>query len=374
MTLLADYATHPPTYGFQTARPLRRLHGFLPDAVTDTTAKRKRKAAVLLGDGCGVLIWLWLLDGYELWHVVARLPRSLDFYGEAPAVGRAELRALFPDAPALALVAYGRRRRSHLHALVAVKQGTVLPKRGTFGRLFARRVKDAKHLENLALYFSRPADERAARPDRQAFLRYTREELRTQRLDASDMYLEAKSRLGRLPHTRWRQNIPRKMWPELQHTAPEPVAFIRPELPEPRVPHVDRLPAWVTTWQRLPRTLFSARLTLAQPKHAQVQPRARSPPRAGGQEGPTVPFPRLIAVRPPNGLPIPATHPGHEGATPGDRSPAQYPPCFPTQCLQTSPTAACARWERLQHAACALALAQGEHAWLCSVLSSSFLQ
>lgn len=288
----ANPQTHPRAYAFQSKRLVRRANGWLPDAVTDTNPKRIRKAAVLLGDGCGVLCRMWTLPGHELWHIVISLPDSLDFYAQAPTLGRAELRALFPDAPALAWAAYAHRRRSHLHVLVAIKKGEQLPSHGTFGRLFARRVKDAHHLEKLALYFSRPADERAARPNRAASLRHTREELETQRLDAAEMYLEARARLGRLPRTLWRQNIPRDLW-----EAPQHVPRRKPQLPSPRIPHRNRLPRWLTL-QRAPQPRHGLRLFLPRTKHLPVPPRARGPPSESGPGGQTIPPTRQPEVRP----------------------------------------------------------------------------
>lgn len=288
----ANPQTHPLTHAFQWQRVARWAYGWLPDAVTDTTAKRRRKAAVLLGDGCGVLPRLWTLVGHELWHVVISLPDSLDFYSQAPALARAELRALFPDAPGLARAAYSRRSRSHLHALLAIKKGEQLPSHGAFGRLFTRRIEDADHLEKLALYFSRPADERAARPNRAASLRHTREELETQRLDAAEMYLEARARLGRLPRTLWPQNIPRNLW-----EAPQNVPRRKPELPSPRVPHLNRLPLWLTL-QRAPQPRPGLRLFLPRAKHLPVPPRARGPPSESGPGGQTIPPTRQTEVRP----------------------------------------------------------------------------
>lgn len=313
MTLLAEYATHPRTYGFQMARPLRRVHGWVPDAVTDTTAKRTRKAAALLGEGAGVLPRLWTLPGHDLFHVVLKLPDSIDFYTQAPATGRAEMDRLFPHAPMLAQVAYGRSGHPHIHAAIALPKGTRPPVAGTFGRLHAVPVTTASQLARLAGYFSRPADERAARPNRQATLLYTEQELQGQRLDAAEMYLEARSRVGRLPRTRWQRNIPRNVWA----TAPQPVRAPRQPKPfTPRVPHVILLPLRPTSWQRGLLPCPSLGVTSPQTKHLPVMPRARSPPGIGGERGPTIPLPRY-AVRPPNGPPLPTRHPGHDGATPG---------------------------------------------------------
>lgn len=331
----ANPQTHPRAYTFQSKRLVRRANGWLPDAVTDTNPKRIRKAAVLLGDGCGVLCRMWTLPGHELWHIVISLPDSLDFYAQAPTLGRAELRALFPDAPALARAAYAHRRRSHLHVLVAIKKGEQLPSHGTFGRLFARRVEDAHHLEKLALYFSRPADERAARPNRAASLRHTREELETQRLDAAEMYLEARARLGRLRRTTWRQNIPRDLWEAHQH-----VPRRKPELPSPRVPHLNRLPLWLTL-QRAPQPRPGLRLFLPRAKHLPVPPRARGPPSESGPGGQTIPPTRQPEVRP-----MVHRFPPHTPATMRPLQETEYPPCLLPHSPCPSPTQAPLRWGR----------------------------
>ena len=141
MTLLADLTTHPRTYGFQHARPERLANGWLPDVVTDTTAKRERRARLLLGDGCGVLPRLWVWPGCQLWHTVIPLPRDLDFYLDARRVAQAELRHLAPGAPALAQVAYGRHAHIHVHALVALPEGCVPPCIGSYGLVFSRLVE-----------------------------------------------------------------------------------------------------------------------------------------------------------------------------------------------------------------------------------------
>ncbi len=313
MILLAEHAIHPRTYGFQTAQPLRRVHGWVPDAVTDTTAKRTRKAAALLGEGAGVLPRLWTLPGHDLFHVVLTLPSPMDFYTQAPAAGRAEMDRLFPQAPTLAQVAYGRSGHIHIHAAVALPEGTRPPAAGTFGRLHAVPVTTASQLTRLACYFSRPADERAARPNRQATLLYTKRELQRQRLDAAEMYLETRSRVSRLPRTRWRRNIPRDLW----ETAPQPVRAPRQPKPwTPRVPHVILLPHRPTSQKRGPLPCPTLGVTLPQTKHLPVLPQARSPPGIGGERGLTIPLPRY-ETRLPNGPPPPTRHLGHDGATLG---------------------------------------------------------
>lgn len=209
MPLRADYATHPHTYGFQTASPGRWAFGWLPDAVTDTTARRRRGAARLLDHGAGVLPRLWTLPERVLWHLVIPLPRLPDFYASVSEVGRQEIARLLPQQPALIRAALGRGGMPHLHVLVSLAANAGPPTRGTYGRIKAEAVNTAVYLENLALYFSRPADERAARPRRQETLRYSPGELARQRLDAAEAYLQARLRHGRLPRLRWQQHIPK---------------------------------------------------------------------------------------------------------------------------------------------------------------------
>lgn len=247
MTLLADHTTHPRTYRFQYARPERLANGWLPDAVTDTTAKRERRAKVLLGDGCGVLPRLWVWPGCRLWHVVIPLPDDLDFYPDARRAGQAELRHLAPEAPALAQVACGRHAHLHVHALVALPEGCVPPRLGSYGSVSSRLVESAEHLHNLARYFSRPADERSSRPGRSSRRPFTPEQLRRQRLDASEMYLEARSRIGRLPRRRWQQNISRPypaageiQLEQAQQLAPSSGYGEWPDAPASSVPRVVR--------------------------------------------------------------------------------------------------------------------------------------
>ena len=186
MPLLAEYVTHPYTYGYQTARPERRANGWLPDAVTDTTAKRRRGARRLIDLGSGVFLRLWTLSGRQLWHLVIPMPQMPDFYGCARDIGRAEMQRLFPQQPALVRAARGRSGHPHLHVAVALPAGDRPLVVGTYGRIHATAIETTKQLWNLAEYFSRPADERAARPNRQDVLRYSRAALRQHRLNAAE--------------------------------------------------------------------------------------------------------------------------------------------------------------------------------------------
>jgi hypothetical protein len=208
--LFADPEHYPLTHQYLHAKPLRLLEGWLPDAVTDTTAKRSRRAQRLLGDGCGVLSRLWAVGGGVLTHVVVRLPRELNLYLEAPQAARLELEHLFGTAARYVRVALGRAGQLHIHALVVVKAGTSAVLRGSYGPVYTRSVTNAADFMALAAYFSRPNDERASRPGRIDTLRYTRAQLAQQRLAASELYLNARLDAGkRLPHLAWSSNVPR---------------------------------------------------------------------------------------------------------------------------------------------------------------------
>lgn len=274
MTLLANHATHPRTFAYQHARPECLVHGWLPDAVTDTSRKRQRLAQKLLNDGLGLLPRLWGLPGHQLWHVVVPLPEVTDFYANARSAGQAALRQLFPTAPALAQVAYGRSGLIHVHALVALPQGQAPSTSSPARRLFAGQVTTAQHLSNLARYFSRPADERAARPNRLARLRYTPEVLQQQRLDAAEMYLDARAQLGMksLSRRRWAQHV-RQISAE-----PEPQTWTGWGQATLKKPVSTGTPSFGRPQKEGPR-----RALLGPPSSTQTLPQARGPPKHGGE-------------------------------------------------------------------------------------------
>lgn len=205
LPLFAPPSTHPRAYRYQCQRP---GSDWLPDAVTDTTAKRKRGARRLLGDGEGILCRLWALGG-QLVHLVVPLPRQIDFYWEAPALARLELQRLLDAAPRYCKVALSRSARPHVHVLAVIPEGSTPPVRGTYGEVYAVPINTAEQLERLAGYFSRPNDERACRPQPKHLGRFTADELRTQQLDAAELYLSSLRWDGRPERRSWTTHLPR---------------------------------------------------------------------------------------------------------------------------------------------------------------------
>lgn len=201
-------SSHPLTFQYQQRRP---GSDWLPDAVTDTTAKRRRGARRLFGDGEGVLCRLLVTPHSQLYHAVVALPPDADFYFDVPALARIELERLFGDAPRYVRVARGRAAVQHGHGLVMLPDSFASPSAGQYGPLYLKKVQDDQHLQNLAEYFSRPSDERACRSKPEDLARYSREELQDQKLDASEFYLTARraARGKRLPRRSWTSNLPR---------------------------------------------------------------------------------------------------------------------------------------------------------------------
>ena len=204
----ASSSRHPLTFQFQQRRP---GDDWLPDPVTDTTAKRRRGARRLFGDGEGVICRLLVTPDCHMYHAVVALPDDIDFYLGAPALARTELEFLFGSAPRYIKVALGRAGRHHVHVLVMLPEPHGLPAAGRYGPLFLCRVKDDRHLRSLAEYFSRPSDERACRSKSGHPPRYSQEELREQLLDASELYLTARraAQGERLPRRSWTSNLPK---------------------------------------------------------------------------------------------------------------------------------------------------------------------
>ena len=205
----ASSSRHPFTFQYQQRRP---GSDWLPDAVTDTTAKRRRGARRLFGDGEGVICRLLVIPDRQLYHAVVALPPDVDFYFGAPALARAELERLFGLAPRYIRVARGRTGVHHAHVLVMLPEALDLPSAGHYGPLNLNKVRDDRHLQNLAEYFSRPSDERACRSKRKDLARYSLKELQEQRLDASELYFTARRAAHgqgeRLPRRSWTSNLP----------------------------------------------------------------------------------------------------------------------------------------------------------------------
>ena len=205
----ASSSRHPFTFQHQQRCP---GSDWLPDAVTDTTTKRRRGARRLFGDGEGVICRLLVIPDRQLYHAVVALPPDVDFYFGAPTLARAELERLFGPAPRYVKVARGRTGIHHAHILVMLPEALDLPSAGHYGPLYLNRVQDDRHLQNLAEYFSRPSDERACRGKPVDLARYSLKELQEQRLDASELYLTARRAAhgqgGRLPRRSWTSNLP----------------------------------------------------------------------------------------------------------------------------------------------------------------------
>jgi hypothetical protein len=202
---------HPQTFEYQRRR-LAVGTDWLPDAVTDTTAKRRRGAARLLGDGEGIIPRLLAQPHGQLHHAVVFLPIGIDFYRDAPGLGRAAVRQLFGNAPLYAKVALSRSCKPHVHVLVVLPAGFQLPCTGSNQSPYLKKVRDESHVRRLALYFSRPHDERACRYRPDNLRRYAKGELELQPLDASELYLTARqgaaTRCQRLPRRSWTSMLP----------------------------------------------------------------------------------------------------------------------------------------------------------------------
>lgn len=196
-------ARHPRTHAYQQ----RRGDDWLPDPVTDTSAKRRREGLRRL---LGPILRLCHTQHDHLAHVVVTTTwTNADFYRDAPLLARSLTARIFGHMPYYARLALSRTGTIHIHALVAMPGDARLPARGPDWHLHVTAVVDDKHLENLARYFSRPSDERACRPDYRDSRIYTVSELQEQRLAASEMYLQAKcSHHGRLPRRSWSGNLP----------------------------------------------------------------------------------------------------------------------------------------------------------------------
>lgn len=194
---------HPRTHAYQQ----RRGDDWLPDPVTDTSAKRRREGLRRL---LGPILRLCHTQHDHLAHVVVTTTwTNADFYRDAPLLARSLTARIFGHMPYYARLALSRTGTIHIHALVAMPGDARLPARGPDWHLHVTAVVDDKHLENLARYFSRPSDERACRPDYRDSRIYTVSELQEQRLAASEMYLQAKgAQYGRLPRRSWTGNLP----------------------------------------------------------------------------------------------------------------------------------------------------------------------
>lgn len=226
----ADPTRHPLTCHWQRQQPLRQALGLVPDALLDSSARRRRRASTLFGDGRGILARLWAAGGGQLVHAVVPLPQGLNLYFEAPQVAREELARVFGQVPRYVRVCLGRTGHVHVHALLNAVSLSDLTRQGSWGRVHLIPVRDDRHLRCLAEYFARPYDERAARPSSHDRQRYSRAELEAQLLEASEVYLHARRH-------RTTRNLPRLSWtshlPLLRaaRTSQEPHLLAQPSRP-----------------------------------------------------------------------------------------------------------------------------------------------
>ncbi len=237
--MLAEVHTHPLTFRYQQQRP---GCDWLPDAVTDTTAKRQRGAKRLFGDGQGIISRLLAYSVGQLCHLVIPLQAGIDFYRDAPAIARKEMEQLLGQTPRYAKVSLSRSIQPHIHVLAMMPDLDNFDVQGSYGKVYCNLVETDDHLRNVARYFSRPSDERGCRPKPMDCRRYTPAQLVEQKFDASELYLQARNAAQGKPLSRlsWTTNLPR-LKPDLHMLR---VDLVREELPQPR-PHcrsVGRVP------------------------------------------------------------------------------------------------------------------------------------
>lgn len=222
---------HPYTYRFQQQR---LAWGYvLPDAVTDTTAKRRRKAQQLLGNGEGIICRLLACHGRQLYHLVLALPENCHLYWDAPQLAREALEQLLGTAPHYAKVCLSRSGKPHVHVLAALN-ATELPAVEKAVNLYCTVIQNDQHLYNLAQYFGRPSLEAACRPKPEHWIRFDAYELELQLLGAAEFYLtcraEAHQRgLPCLPRLAWSKHLPR-----LKPDNPDWLALLQAHFQQPR--------------------------------------------------------------------------------------------------------------------------------------------
>lgn len=207
MPPLSDPHHTPRTHGFQRQRPDGFGGGWLPDAVTDTTAKRRARARRLKGNGHGVAARLLACPG-QLYHVVYHLQEPGNLYLDGRDLALAALDRLPPGLPLYWKLCASVRQHLHLHLLVAILDPALLEVLAGLG-FYCIPIRDDAHLESLLEYFSRPNDEASARPNRKGFLRYGNDQWEA-RFAAAERYLEAREVHGRrpLPRLSGTRNLP----------------------------------------------------------------------------------------------------------------------------------------------------------------------
>ena len=255
---------------------------YLPDAVKDTTNRRRRRAAILLGDGCGPFSRLYSLKGGRLYHLVMKYHVEWDFYVDASSQIKLSLERLLGTAPRYVFAARSKAGVIHAHVLVhlkAVPDDWVTTPEET---LYIVPVNDDAHFTNLAEYFSRPHDERAERVNPEDLKLYTPDQLWFMRLDAAEDYLAARERhIGqRLPALSWPSYIP-----ELRPDSPDPTIAQRVILKRLASRLVNVSPAA----QQTSLTRSVARPSPPAPTSPQALPRARAPPTSAGHQQASTP-------------------------------------------------------------------------------------
>lgn len=207
MPPLSDPTRTPRTYRYQLQHPDGCGGGWLPDAVTDTSAKRRAGARRLKGEGCGIIARLQACPG-RIYHVVRHLGEQGNLYLDGRKLALAALDRLPPGLPLYWKVCASILQRLHLHMLMAVPDPGLLKVLARLG-FHCFPIRDDAHLENVLEYFSRPNDEASARPNLKGLVRHGNNVWEA-RFAAAERYLEARERHGRrpLPRLSGTRNLP----------------------------------------------------------------------------------------------------------------------------------------------------------------------
>ncbi|GHG01370.1 hypothetical protein GCM10017783_12030 [Deinococcus piscis] len=252
----------------------------MPDALHDTTSKRRRKATQLKGYGQGILARLTACPG-SVYHVSFELKDCTDFYWDAPVRAKAQCQELLGDSPRYVFCALSRQGKAHVHVMVVLspEEAEELRRR----KVWHRQIEGLGDLERLAQYFSKPRDERACRPDTQDVMTYDQQELAQQALDACEDLLAAR-RIGRLPRGTFTAHLPLLKADKTLEPSPENQTEAGSSAPVVS-------PAVLANPQSLKASQEGCSLSSAtfEPKrsYAHSPSRARGPPTLGGSCCPT---------------------------------------------------------------------------------------
>lgn len=168
-------------------------------------------------------IWerLWAIGADCIYHVTVNTNWQGNLYLTCPGRARRLLRALFKSNPYTYTVARSPQGMVHIHVTAVLESP---PTSGYLSQydvtLFVKKVTSIEHLWNLAEYFSRPHDERAARPkrwDKSNYWRhrqYAGDARKSELYDAAELYLRTKEVSGRRRYAplRGTRNVPRKVY------------------------------------------------------------------------------------------------------------------------------------------------------------------